>query len=448
MSEFDDKLEDLMRRLWYIEEVVPNGRVVNVYNMEEYEGERDGNNLYPGQVKISTSGNWLDSSTSEPITTSLVEAWVVQPFGMRIATQDDQRSQNPEERTFNQRYGIVSMPRIGDAVFAMGFKTDHGTEWFVLGVIPGNITTKPMVSDNNDSKIVNRSGASIHLNDTSFGGGAISTSGSDQGLSHMKGLTGNLTMVGNRTMIFAGMEYLSYGQLAKYGDPRVPYKNMGIDVFSESVGTPKFSSVFSNDAEDYFNPFDDTTISTNQKFMMPPSTDDDIIPLTDNTLLLAQRGGGVIRFDDHSQDTDYSRLTMAAASMSVMIGQEYQDLGRVGNSASPGDDAAGIDEDIDVFEIQHKTGAKIKIYDNGDIEIFQAKDRNITIKDDTGDGKIYLGEGQEFVIRHNDDTTTDPAQGALLGPPDSIWGNLGIPTTHKHKGHYHKAQKTQETTYV
>lgn len=403
--------------------------------------------LFPGQVQIDTGD-------------SLKEAWVVMPYGMRVDMVKDQKGSTRVERTGNQHFGTYSMPRVGDTVFVIGFDFGHGImqeiKYFVFGVMGSDSTTQPPPVDKEDVQIVHRSGSSIRLNDTYAGGGGITTTT----VSAMKDLTGNLTMVGNRTMLLAGRKYLSHGQLAKYGDIREPFSGLKVQTFTEDVEDGLYGSLFANTStETYYDPFAEENIANGDKFLSPPSTTDSIIPLSDNTLLLAQHGGGVVRIDDHNSDSTFSRVTMASASMSFMVGEEYQDLGRAGDSATVGDAAgiggdgnAGLAGDVgtgtDTFELQHSSGTRVTIDDDGTVNIFTNSD-DATIHIDTQDSaKIYIGEGEHPAIRSEDTTQSAKATTAIAGPPDTHLGFLGIPHAHMHNGHVHTELHTQEKLWV
>ena len=423
----------------------------------EEQGKSDSTTLLPGQVQIQVRSN------RRP-------AWVVMPYGMRVDMVEDQLGSTAVERTSNQHYGMYSMPRVGDQVFAIGFDWSDpatGTDrvYFVLGVMGSTQKTRPPPVDKEDFQMVHRSGSSIRLNDTYAGGGGITTTT----VPAMGNLTGNLTMIGNRTMMLAGRKYLTHGQLAKYGDTREPFKSLKIQTYTANqtgqvVTDDVYTSLFANtldDNETFYDPFANEFITQSQKFLSPPSTTDSLIPLSDDTLLLAQQGGGVFRIDDHNSDSNYSRMTMGAASMSIMVGEEYQDLGRAGNSSAVDDtDASGIGGDgnggdagdvgtgTGTFEIQHKSGTRITIDDDGVVNIF-TRDPNATIHIDTqDDARIYIGDGDHPVVRSEDETQSAKATTAIAGPPGTHLGFLGIPHAHMHNGHTHTELHTQEKTWV
>jgi hypothetical protein len=442
----------------------PRAIVTAVYDGEydtadSDEDEKKGAfSLLPGQVEINTSSVLPNKDII--VNTLRRIAWVIMPYGMRVDMEEDQQASIRVERTSNQHYGMYSMPRVGDTVFVIGFDFSSGIiediHYFVLGVMSSEGVTRPPPVDKEDMQFIHRSGASIRLNDTYAAGGGITTTT----VPAMKDLTGNLTMVGNRTMILAGRKYLSHGQLAKYGDTREPFVNLKIQTFTEDVGDDTYSELFTNTSgEVYYDPFASANIGTSHKFLSPPSTTDSIIPLTDNTLLLSQHGGGVIRIDDHSDNREYSRMTMASASMSIMIGEEYQDLGRAGDSASVesaagigGDGNAGMAGDVgtvtDTFEIQHKSGTRVTIDEDGTINLY-TRDPNATIHIDTqDDARIYIGDGDHPIVRSEDTTQKERATAAIMGPPGTLLGNLGIPAMHQHDGHTHVELHTQEKTWV
>lgn len=450
-----------LEKMWkHIEYLHPMSEVIAVYDGGEYtdpdstdsaEAEKtDSFGLLPGQVKIKVGY-------------SEENAWVVMPYGMRM----DMKGSNREQRTSNQPYGTYMMPRVGDLVFAIGYDfgdsgIDEGyrTEYYVLGVMGSTKVTRPPPTDKDDMQMVHRSGASIRLNDTYAGGGAMTTTGDATGVAALKGITGNLTMVGNRTMIFAGKNYLSHGHLAKYGDPRKRFRELKIQTRSTLATDNTYGELFSNNASDsYYDPFDSQMITNVQKFLSPPSTEGDIIPLTDNTLLLAQQGGGVFRIDDHSASASHSRITVASASMSFMVGTAYKELGLSGDSSSVedasgigGDGNAGLAGDVgtgtNTYEVHHSSGTRVTIDEDGTINIF-TRDPNATIHIDTeDDARIYIGEGEHPVVRSDDVTAKDTATAAIMGPPDTTIGCLGFPIPHMHNGHTHIEKHTQEKTYV
>jgi hypothetical protein len=369
--------------LWNVR-FIARGRVVKVYEESEDSGD-DVKDLSPGQVTVDIIG------------LSYKNAWVVFSYGMRPDMQESDEGQNKAERAFNQQFGFFAMPRIGDSVLVIGLTEGRGataTDFFVIGSVYDAGVNRPPPIDKEDFHMIHRSGASIRLNDTYVGGGSISSAGTVTE-DHMAGLTGNLSMTGNRAMFLAGRRFLPHGLLAKYGDPRSIFSDAGIETYQNVEGGKQYNEIFSNeqtDTSNYFDPFNDITMGT-KYFLSPPSTSDSIIPLADNTLLLLQHGGGVVRIDDHSAASGYSRLTMGAASMSFMVGQDYRDLGLQGDSTSPGD-GAGITSGANVFEVQHESGTRIIIDADGNVEI------------DVPSGKeIRLGAGADENIISDADTT-------------------------------------------
>ncbi|RLG44709.1 MAG: hypothetical protein DRN81_03865 [Thermoproteota archaeon] len=449
-------------RLVYVN---PRALVTAVYDGEhdavdvEESEKTESFDLLPGQVEISTRSIW--NSDGDFSHTYKVPAWVVMPYGMRPDTENNQQSQNRIERTSNQPFGMYSMPRVGDVVFAMGFKFSTSnsalTHYYVLGVMSSTSTTQPPPVDKEDFQIVHRSGASIRFNDTFSGGGTITTTGGSSGLEAMGGLTGNLTMVGNRTMMLAGRKYLPHGLLAKFGDPREPFRSLNIPTYSEAVTDGTYESLFANGTDQtYYDPITEEKMTSGEKFLSPPSTTDNIIPLSDNSLLLAQQGGGVLRIDDHNASDEYSRMTMSAASMSIMVGQEYQELGRAGKSTGLAVDGIGegsegaVGTGLDTFEIQHKSGTRITIDDNGAVNIY-TEDPNATVIINTKEDSatIEIGEGINEVIRHGDKTYKKNAVGANVGFGSNMTiDSLGNPVPHYHDGHYHVAKSTQSKVLV
>jgi len=458
------------RRIEYFN---PRALVTAVYNAgdiadkDEKNEKKDTFELLPGQIQFSRRSTISDGDITHVIKEI---AWVVMPGGLRTDTEEG--STNEIERTSNQHFGTYSMPRVGDFVFIIGFNFASGDgidiRYYSFGVMGSSGVTRPPPTDDEDMQMVHRSGASIRLNDTYAGGGSIDTDGtSTLAPSSMGGLTGNLTMVGNRTMVLAGSRYLSHGLLAKYGDTRMPFKDLKIKTYSRTTGETqnvpdnKYTELFANTTDTtYYDSFVTERITTNEKFLSPPSTTDTLIPLSDNTLLLSQHGGGVVRIDDHSDDTDYSRLTMTSASVSIMVGTDYQALGRAGTSTSSGT-AAGIGGDgnagtagdvgtgTDTFEIQHKSGTRITIDEDGKVNIF-TRDANASIHIDTeSDAKIYLGEGTQPIIKNTDKTETEKAVGApIMGSTSTTMGALAFPIPHIHLGHKHTLKNTQGKVWV
>lgn len=435
MTYTDTDINRLIGSLWNVR-VIARGLVKKVY-----EGEDDAEGLLPGQVLVNTKNEWeVVASGSYDI-----RAWVVTPYGLRPDTTEDQKSPNKIGRPFNQHFGFYGMPRIGDSVLIIGLSVGEGsipTDFFVLGSIFSSVVNRPPLTDKEDLQMVHRSGASIRLNDTFEGGGAITDASAPE---HMGGLTGNLSMVGNRVMMMAGEQYLMHGLVAKYGDPDEDETKMDLNDSTEGY---TYDDVFSTDTDQsMFSPFSDTLLGT-KKFLRPPLTTDSIIPLTDNTLLLAQHGGGVIRLDDHSASSGFTRLTASAASMSFMVGEDYKKVGLGGDSTAT-DNGEAISSESGVMEFNHESGTYVKINPDGSMEIRLAAGKDLTINDpDGGSQSVKLGEAAQPVVRNNDDTTTVKAEPALMGPPGMMFGNLGVPMPHQHKGHSHKTVNSQDETYV
>jgi len=369
----------------------------------------DVHDLLPGQVKVNLGGR---DGNDEP-------AWVLSPYGRHPVTTGDH---NLEQFSMNQSFGYFAMPRVGDKVFVIGTASDDfdssasSAYLYVFGSVFGMNLHRPPLTDADDVQTLHRSGASIRFNDTYAGGGSIGTDGIESDGS-MKGLTGNVTITGNRTMILSGSKYLPHGLLSKYGDPRKPFVDSKIDALdSINDNTPNtvatYVSLFSNveDHDKFHDPFVEEQLASGSSFLSPPSIDDSIIPLTNNTLLM---------------------------------GKDYQGVGLAGNSTSPNghDDASGIDEETDEFAIYQIQGARFKVYAIGDVEVWAAPGRNITIKSADGEGKVYLGEGTDAVFRNGDETTTDKDSSTHIG----MFGN---PIQHTHHGHSHRGVERQSKTFA
>jgi hypothetical protein len=466
MSEFDmnvmdatgESYEKMLGALSRLKVVFPRALVKKIYDGPPAEDAPiDVKELRPGQILVNTKGEWVSKAAGSRD----VPAWLVMPYGTRPQTQEDQQSPNRIDHPLNQFFGFFGMPRIGDTVFLIGMargSEDIATEFFVLGSVYSADVNVPPLADQEDLQLIHRSGSSIRLNDTYVGGGAVSASSEGEGM--IKGLTGNLTLTGNRLMMLSGSKYLPHGLLAKYGDPRERFGKAKIDTFDGSVGGNAYSDVFSNNAAEdtFFDPFVDTTMS-GKVFLSPPSTDDSIIPLTDNTMLIAQHGGGVFRIDDHNSSTGYSRMSMSATSMSLFVGEEYRQLGLGGISTGFDSPAAGIGEGeagygpvgtgSNTFELQHKSGTRITIDEDGAIYI-TTQDPNANIMIDTADdaATIDMGLANKAAVKDYDETTNDQAQAALSGPPGTHLGFLGIPHGHAHKGHTHNIVATQEKVFI
>lgn len=436
-----EDLYRMFRNLSNIREVIPRALVKRVYDGSEEDTDGDVKSLEPGQILINTRGEWEAKAAGSRDVRARV---LMSTYGSRPHTEEDQKSQNIVEHPMNQFFGFVAMPRVGDMVFVFGIASDNGpysTEYWVTGTSLSSSINVPPLADKEDVSIVQRSGASIRLNDTFEGGGAI-TSSSDEGSGVDRGLTGNLSMTGNRIMVLGGTKYLPHGLLSKHGDLRNRFSRLRFNTFENEAGST-YGEAFSNDEDStFFLPFVDSSF-IDKKFLRPPGTTDDIIPLTDNTMLFGHHGGGVVRLDDHNDADGYSRMTLGAAGVSIMVGQDYRPLGLAGDSSAKGD-GAGVTSDADVFEIHHKSGAKVIIRENGDVEISPAEGRNVTMKDTEGDGKIYLGEGTDTAVRNNDQTT----KVAAFESPSLHIGNLGLPHGHNHEGHIHGVEASQDKTYV
>ena len=449
-DELTRRQRDMIEGLSNVRDMTGNALVTAVYQgpkkTDESEEEDDEylidvNDLFPGQVKVNLDGSF-DKGDDDKL------AWVIGPYSHQPMVIEP-GTDNLEAFSMNQSFGSFAMPRVGDKVFVISCTRDDvatiASLFFVFGAPFSTRAHRPPLTDAEDVQTLHRSGASIRLNDTYAGGGSIESDGTETD-GYMKGLTGNVTITGNRTMILSGSKYLPHGLLAKYGDPREDFENAEIDTFTRIAS---YSSLFSNTEEssNYHDPFAADLIGENY-FLSPPSTDDSIIPLTNNTLLMLQHGGGVMRIDDHDTEDGYSRMTMAAASVTTLVGKDYQQAGLAGDSSAPNEDASGIDEEADEYAVYQIAGAKFKVYAIGDVDVWAAPGRNITIKSADGEGKVYLGEGTDAVFRNGDETTTTPAQTSFCGVPESHMGTLGLPHTHTHKGHSHEGVERQSKTYA
>jgi len=449
--------EDMLTSLGKMRIVFPRALVKSVYDGPQVEGRTNTSGLKPGQVLVNTKGEWISKSAGSRD----VPAWVVMPYGSRPQTTDDQQSPNREQHPLNQFFGFYGMPRIGDTVFLIGMSRGDekmATEFFVLGSVHSADVNVPPLADKEDLQMIHRSGSSIRLNDTYVGGGSISAD--DEGEGMTRGLSGNLTLVGNRLMVLSGSKYLPHGLMAKYGDPRERFAQAKIDTFDGSTGGNSYSDVFDNDAEEstFFDPFVDTTIS-GKVFLSPPSTTDSILPLTDNTMLIAQHGGGVIRIDDHNSSTGYSRMTTGAASISMFVGEDYRQLGLEGISTGFDTPASGLGEGeagygpvgtgSNTFELQHAKGTRVTIDEDGAIYI-TTQDPNAKIMIDTAEDSatIDIGMANKAAVKDYDSTTNVKAEAALSGPPGTHLGTFGIPHGHDHKGHEHNVVASQEKVFL
>lgn len=458
--EFTDiNQKQLLGDLWNFRKVGP-AIVIGVYE-GPVPGETtslDVNKLFPGQIRV----RFNDEEN--------MNAWVIVPYGLRPDTQQGEEgktSQNREERPFNQHFGFYAMPRIGDTVFIIGMSTDTfetATQYFALGSVFRSGASRPPLTDKEDLQIVHRSGASIRLNDTYVGGGSITTEGTESD-DYMSGLTGNLTLTGNRTIMLTGTRYLAHGLMAKYGDPRERFSNAGIETFQGIDGGVTYSGVFSNSQTDmskYFDPFTDEVLGNvgDKYFLSPPSTTDALIPLADNTLLMSQHGGGMFRIDDHNADSDYSRMTMAASSMSLFVGEDYRDMGLQGKSTEFDNGVSGIGEGesgygpvgagSNTFELQHKKGTRITIDEDGAIYITtQDPSAKIMINTKDSGASIDIGMANKAAVKEGDETYTGVAKASNVGVGPSLTiGNLGLPVPHMHDGHTHTAKATQDKVFI
>lgn len=344
---------------WPIE-AYPEAIVTKVYDADSEKR---------GMVEIDYSGSL--ESDDEIAGRFIVDAWILHPYGFKPTTEQGQVSIKKTTHPMNQPYGMWVPPRRGEKVLALYCGPNR---WFIVGSAPvqGNEHT---ISDEGDLSTIHRSGASVRLNDRYPG----VTGGSGE----HTGITGNVSLVGNRTMMLIGSKFLPFGLLGNHAF----HSSIEFDLNDET--TSDYATKFDNsdpDVTTYYEPW--ATSASGAPFMSPPDS-----VLSDQFFMLHQ-GGGMIKMYPQPSDTNYSGMKIAVGGWTISVGTEYWDVGLqdLDTSTNAHADTQGTAPVAGQILVQNAAGAYMKMDASGNVEI-------------DSKGSIKLGKTANNKVISDADTT-------------------------------------------
>ena len=403
----------------------PHARVLRVY------GNSTDDLAKRGKILINYMGYISDISEKEQTKERAqiseyqgqfeVDADPVYSYGFKPTTEEAQSSTKRRSNPMNQQYGLVAPPRRGDVVLAMQIGDEN---WLVLGAIPARGGNEQPAHHECDLSFIHRSGASIRFNDH------YPSSMTDLPTDDYDGITGHVTLVGNRVMWLSGSKWLSHGLLADHEAHSI---NIELNEEQEE-GKEKvihtYADVFDNSEEPsssedpYYAPWADDL--GDDKFLKPP----EII----EGFAIIHEGGGLFRFSTGGDN--HSHMKVGARGVTIYAGQKYWNAGLMDESTH---DSPALDSTVedDVIKILHHSGAYIKIDANGKISIVTANGQNYEIIG-TGGGTVLLGESADRqVIGHGDPTDYHVVMNAF-----------GIPSYGDATGHKQLVEKSQDEVWI
>ena len=368
---------------WPIE-AYPEAIVIKVYDADSEKR---------GMIQIDYTGNLQQEE--EIASRFIVDAWILGPYGFKPTTEDKQVSLKKTTHPMNQPYGMWAPPRRGDKVLALYCGPNR---WFIVGSVPvqGN---EHIIADEHSMDTVHRSGASIRLNDRYPG----VTAGTEE----HDGITGNMSLVGNRTMMLIGSKFLPFGLLANHAF----HSTVKMDLNDDPPTTPDYATKFDNgdpDSVTYYEPW--ATTADSAPFMSPPDS-----VLADQFFMLHQ-GGGLIKMYPQPTDTNYTGFKIAIGGWTISVGTEYWDAGlqNLDTSTNAHADTQATAPVVGQVLIQNAAGAYIKMDASGNIEI-------------DSKGSIKLGKTASNNVISDADTTDQHI----------VTNAFGIPTYEAPSGHNH-----------
>lgn len=362
----------------------PDAKIIQVY------GSSDDNPDLRGMVRVNYMGyigyvttesqSEEDAIVAEYQGQFEVDAYLTFPFAFKPTTKDAQSTTDRTSDPLNQQYGFISTPRIGDRVLVAFF---GGSKWIVMGVFPAHGGNEQPPHDEHDLSIIHRSGSSIRFNDKY----PSSQTGLPTG--NFDGISGHMSLVGNRVMFLSGDKFLAHGLLGDFES-----KDVSIDLNDGSSGH-SYDSIFDNasapssSSDPYYAPWDGSLGS--KKFLRPPE-------ITEGYAVVHE-GGGLIRIE--SGVDNHSNMRFGARGVTIFAGQKYWNAGLRDETThdSPAPDSTIEDN---VLKLLSQSGAYIRI--EGKISIVTADGEDYEIVA-TGGGFVLLGEGaSNSVIGEDVDT--------------------------------------------
>lgn len=412
---------------WTIE-AYPEAIVTQVY---------DSNSPKRGMAQIDYTGSLEIEGDIKSMFT--VDAWILYPYGFKPDTEDNQVSINRLNHPMNQPYGIWSPPRRGDKVLALCCGPNR---WFIVGSLPfqGNEHT---ISDQNDMSFIHRSGASIRMNDR--------YPGVTGGTGEFDGITGNMSLVGNRTMMLIGSKFLPFGLLGNHAF----HSTIKFDLNDGT--TSDYATRFDNgdpNSVNYYEPWDSN--ATSKLFMSPP---DNVLA---NQFFMLHQGGGVMKIFEQPLAINYSGLKIAMGGITISAGTKYWGAGMKDQDDCSSEGVADATKTTNpvsgTIRIQQENGAYIELGANGQVTIVTGNGQDYTIDvDDNGDlilrtegtgdvildaagsGVVKLGGSGAVtnVVKHGDSTSAHVVINAF-----------GISTYEATTGHTHTVNASQTEVKV
>ena len=367
----------------------PDAKVIHVYGSSEDDID------YRGMVRVNYMG-YIGYTTTEPDTDQdavvsqyqgqfEVDAYMGLWGAFKPTTEGAQSTTDRISHPMNQQYGFISPPRIGDRVLVAHF---GGDKWVVLAIFPAQGGNEQPPHDDVDLSIIHRSGSSVRMNDR------YPSSQTGLPVGDFDGISGHLSLVGNRVMFLSGNMFLPHGLLSDF-----EARNVNIDLNDDDVDGHSYASVFDNASEPnatsnpYYEPWDGSLGA--KKFLQPPVVDEGYV--------LVHDGGGMIRIQKGTEN--HSNMRLGARGVTIFVGQKYWNAGLKDETSHDSPAPVSTIED-DVFKIVHHSGAYIKIDANGKINIVTADGQDYEIAG-TGAGSVLLGSGAtNNVIAENVDTDT------------------------------------------
>lgn len=397
----------------------PDAKVIEVY------GSSENDFAYRGMVKVNYMGyigyTVTESSSEQEIVVSEyqgqfeVDAYVMLPYGFKPTTDLSQSSTSKIKHPLNQQYGMIAPPRIGDRVMVGHF---GGGKWVVMGTFPAHGGNEQPPHDNCDLSFIHRSGSSIRFND----GYPSTQTGLPTG--NFDGVTGHMTLVGNRVMFLSGSKFLPHGLLSDF-----EVHGLKLDTGDESDGYV-YPNIFDNELEPssssdpYYDNWD-SDLGT-KKFLRPPNLSEGYAVVHD--------GGGLIRIEKGTDN--HSNMRLGARGVTIYAGKKYWNAGLYGDTThvSPAPDSTMED---DVIKIIHHTGAYIKIDADGAISIVTADGQDYVITATGAAGEIVLGSKGVKVVGDGDTTTIHVVVNAF-----------GASTYEAPTGHSHTVNASQDEVWI
>lgn len=400
----------------------PHARVLRVYGNSTDDLAKRGKILVNYMGFISDIAE--EEQTKEQVQISEyqaqfeVDADAVYSYGFKPTTDEAQTSTKRRADPMNQQYGLVAPPRRGDVVLVMQIGDEN---WLVLGAIPARGGNERPPHHECDLSFIHRSGSSIRFNDH------YPSSMTGLPADDYDGITGHMTLVGNRVMWLSGSKWLSHGLLADH-----EAHSINIELNEEQEGETKtihtYASTFDNSEEPssssdpYYVPWTDDLGSS--KFLKPPE-------ITDGFALIHE-GGGLFRISTGGDN--HSHMKVGARGVTIYAGQKYWNAGLMDETTH---DSPALDSTVedDVIKILHHSGAYIKIDANGKISIVTADGQDYVITATGAEGEVVLGSKGKQAIGHGDSTTTHTVLTIFGAPsPDSP--------------HSHTVSKSQDEVWI